>query len=413
MPTEDNHALLEDLFQAYYDARRHKRNSISALAFEVNYEKNLLQLYREILARTYRPSPYSAFIVEKPVKREIFASDFRDRVVHHLLFNYLNPLFEPTFINDSYSCRTGKGTSYGIRRAGYFLRSCTQNYTEDAYVLKIDIKGYFMSIDRTILYDMIQRVLARGKRKLACELSLVLFLLEKVLFFDPTRGCVFKSPRAAWRGLPRSKSLFYAPRNKGLPIGNLTSQLFANIYLSGLDQHVKRTLGVRYYGRYVDDMILVSRSKARLQTLMNEIQLYMAENVALQLHPKKIYLQESRRGVMFLGMTIKPYRVLVGKRIRSNLMNELYGGMSRYNDIAEGGDGTLLAAFAEVFSHRINSYLGLLRQADSYNMRRKVCGMAVLHCRGKVLAADGFTKIISRQGPNCSSKAQGADFRVL
>lgn len=113
--------LLEDLFQAYYDARKNKRNSVSALAFEVEYEKNLIQLYDEMSDRSYRPSPYSAFIVEKPVKREIFASDFRDCVVHHLIFNYLNPLFDQSFINDSYSCRTAKGTSYGIKRVNHFI----------------------------------------------------------------------------------------------------------------------------------------------------------------------------------------------------------------------------------------------------------------------------------------------------
>ena len=135
-------SLLEDLFQAYYDARKNKRNSVSALAFEIEYEKNLIQLYDEICSRSYRPSPYSAFIIERPVKREIFASEFRDRVVHHLIFNYLNPLFDPSFINDSYSCRTGKGTSYGVKRVNHFIKSCSENYKKDTYVLKLDIKGY-------------------------------------------------------------------------------------------------------------------------------------------------------------------------------------------------------------------------------------------------------------------------------
>lgn len=195
--------LLEDLFQAYYDARKNKRNSASALAFEIEYEKNLVQLWREITSRSYRPSPYSAFIVEKPVKREIFASNFRNRVVHHLIFNYLNPLFNPAFINDSYSCRLDKGTSYGIKRVNHFIRSCSDNYTKDAYILKLDIKGYFMSIDRTISFGIIEKRIIKKQQTLRCELDLIVFLVKGVIFNDPTKGSVLKSTRESWLGLVR------------------------------------------------------------------------------------------------------------------------------------------------------------------------------------------------------------------
>ena len=142
----DDTVLLYDVFDAYYDARRNKRNTKSQLAFEMNLEHNLLQLYEELRTRTYKPSPCTCFITFDPVQREIFASSFKDRVVHHLLFNNIAHLFEKTFIHDSYSCREERGTLMGIERFEHHLRSCTQNYKFNAYVLKLDIKGYFMSI---------------------------------------------------------------------------------------------------------------------------------------------------------------------------------------------------------------------------------------------------------------------------
>ncbi len=155
--------LKQDLFRAYYDARKNKRNKPDQLAFELNYEQNLLALARDIWSRRYRPGRSICFISHYPVKREIFAASFRDRIVHHLLYNYINPIFERRFINDAYSCRLGKGTSYGIARLDHFIRSCSENYQKDAYILKLDIKGYFMSIDRGILYRKIISTLQKAR----------------------------------------------------------------------------------------------------------------------------------------------------------------------------------------------------------------------------------------------------------
>jgi len=147
----DNEKILADLFKAYFDARRNKRNTINALAFEKHFEEAIFKLYDDIISGQYKPSRSICFIVNRPVKREIFAANFRDRVVHHLIYNYLSLLAEGTFINDSYSCRTGKGIHYGIKRIARFIRSCSQNYQEDCYILKLDIKGYFMSMNRSFL----------------------------------------------------------------------------------------------------------------------------------------------------------------------------------------------------------------------------------------------------------------------
>jgi RNA-directed DNA polymerase len=137
---------LKELFEAYYSCRHNKRNTANALAFEIDYESNLIQLCTEINNGTYQIGRSIAFIVDKPVKREIFAADFRDRIVHHLIINQLNPLFEKEFIHDSYGCRINKGTHFGIKRVDTFIRKCSKNYTQDCYVLKLDIQGLAIKI---------------------------------------------------------------------------------------------------------------------------------------------------------------------------------------------------------------------------------------------------------------------------
>ncbi|PIP51000.1 hypothetical protein COX11_00995, partial [Candidatus Berkelbacteria bacterium CG23_combo_of_CG06-09_8_20_14_all_41_73] len=254
--TSSDKQLLYDLFQAYYDARKNKRNTVNALAFEIDYERKLFELYEEIKNGKYEIGPSICFIIFKPVQREVFAADFRDRIVHHLIYNYISPIFERLFIYDSYSCRKGKGTSCGINRLDHFIRSCSQNYNRDCHILKIDIKGYFMSMDRSILYQKIEKILYRFSDAADFDIDLVMRLIHKVIFHDPTQNCVIRGRKDNWKGLPKTKSLFFADENKGLPIGNLTSQLFGNVYLNDFDHFVKHRLGIKYYGRYVDDIII-------------------------------------------------------------------------------------------------------------------------------------------------------------
>ena len=176
---QNQQQILTDLFQSYFDARKNKRNTINALAFEINMENNLFELFNEIINYKYQAKPSICFMVNKPVKREIFAADFRDRVVHHFIYNYISPIFEKTFINDSYSCRKNKGTNYGIKRIDHFIRSCSQNYSKDCYILKLDIRGYFMSINKNILFSKVKQHLLKQRLKITFDLSLVLWLAEK------------------------------------------------------------------------------------------------------------------------------------------------------------------------------------------------------------------------------------------
>ena len=315
--------LLTDLFASYYSARANKRNTASQMKFEANLSRNLISLYEDVRDRTYSPGRSICFIIRDPVQREVFAASFRDRIIHHYLFNKLEPVFDPTFIYDSYSCRKGKGTLFGIERLEHHIRSCSGNCHRECWVLKLDIKGYFMAIDRGILYGLIMHRLNRlvSERRLpdGFDIDTVLFLLHKVVFLDPTKGCRIKGSLSDRKGLPDSKSLFKAPPGCGLPIGNLTSQLFSNIYLNELDQFCKRELGFRHYGRYVDDFYLVDDSMERLERAVPLIEDFLRTHLHLSLNASKTRIISCSCGVPFLGAVVCPNGRFLRSRTRRHL----------------------------------------------------------------------------------------------
>jgi RNA-directed DNA polymerase len=359
---------VEDLFRAYFDARKHKRSSSSAIAFEVHYERNLFALWEDLLSGRYRIGPSVCFIAFHPVQREIFAAGFRDRIVHHLLYNYVNPIFERLFIEDCYSCRKGKGTSYGIRRADHFIRSCSENYSRDCYVLKLDIEGYFMAIDRTVLFTKVHDTVTRYRRDIACDHEFLVRLLRQVIFHDPTRHCQVRGRREDWTGLPKSKSLFFAGGNKGLPIGNLTSQLFGNVYLNDFDHFMKCKLGCRFYGRYVDDMFVIHRDAGVLKELVPVVRRQLRETVGLAVHERKVYLQHYSKGMPFLGAFIKPYCLYVGRRTKG----AFYRSLRQWNAALVQCIGEPPPAIVRKLLCSTNSYLGMLKQFRTYRLRRKM-----------------------------------------
>jgi RNA-directed DNA polymerase len=353
---------LAELFDAYESCRRHKRKTQNAMAFELDYEQNLVDLCEEINNGSYLPGNSIAFIVDKPVKREIFAADFRDRVVHHLIINKLNGLFEKEFITDSYSCRKGKGTHKGIKRLDRFIRQCSQNYNRDCWILKIDIKGFFMSIDRNRLYHQLELFIRTNY--LLPDCPILLELCRKVVFYDPAANCVIKGRRANWKGLPDDKSLFYSRPGCGLPIGNLTSQVFANFYLNSFDHFMKHTLGLRYYGRYVDDVVVVHQDEAFLSSLIPIIRVYLKQELGLMLHPHKIFLEHFSQGIKYLGVVMKPRRIYVANRTKANF----YSALLKYNRIAQRHKP--YHAERAAFQSSINSYLGLMKHYHTFTLRR-------------------------------------------
>jgi len=365
-PIKNKEQILLDLFAAYYSARKNKRNTINQLQFEIDYEKQLIALYKQITSYNYKPKRSICFVVNNPVKREIFAADFSDRVVHHLIYNYIMPIFDATFINDSYSCRIGKGTHYGIGRINKFIRSCSQNYTKNCYVLKLDISGYFMAMNKSILFNQIKNTLKKKQHKINFDLPLVLSLIETTIFNEPTENCIVKGSRKDWVNLPTNKSLFQSKNNCGLPIGNLTSQLFGNIYLNHFDHWVKQSLGIKYYSRYVDDFVLIHNNKEYLKSLIEPIQKYLQTELHLILHPKKIYLQQYSKGVKYLGAVIKPHRIYVANRTKGNF----YNAIQKQNKIVQNHKPTIQEQ--KEFQAIMNSYLGTISHYKSYKLRKKM-----------------------------------------
>jgi retron-type reverse transcriptase len=243
-----------ELAQAYFDCRRTKRNSTTALAFEQDLERNLCRLHDELREGTYRPGGSICFVITRPKPREVWAADFRDRIVHHLLYNRIGARFESAFIADSCACIPGRGTLYAVRSLEHKVRSITQNWARPASYLKCDIANFFVSIDKRILRELLARRIHE---------PWWLRLTDAILFHDPRIDFALHSPMRMHL-VPAHKSLLNQPPHLGLPIGNLSSQFFANVYLDELDQFVKHKLRARHYVRYVDDFVLLDESPQQL-----------------------------------------------------------------------------------------------------------------------------------------------------
>ncbi len=305
---------MENIYKAYLRCRKNKRRTINAMRFEQDSEENLVALHEELTGGTYKPGSSMAFMVEKPKRREIFAADFRDRVVHHILVGYLEPEWERRFIHDSYACRKEKGTHRGVERLRSFTRKVTANGTRQAYYLQLDIRGFFIALNRRILYE-----------RLAAHESdqTVLWLIRLILFNDPARNCRFRNTtRTDFEKLPPHKTLFKAQPDCGLPIGNLTSQFFANVYLDALDQFVKHGLKARYYLRYCDDIVLLSADKEQLEQWEKQIGEFLRDRLQLELNDRR-KLRPVSDGIDFLGYVVRSDYLLVRRRVVGALRERL------------------------------------------------------------------------------------------
>lgn len=356
----------EELFTAYFDCLKHKRHSRAALEFELDLERNLFGLLDDINSFAYVPDGYSVFIIDEPVKREVFAASFKDRIVHHLVVNAIDPFIEKRLIYDCYANRKGKGPHFGIERLRHFMASSTDNWKKEAWCLKLDIKGFFMSIDKIILWrklkDYLLAVYHYG------NLPIMMNLLETILFTDPTQGCQFCSPASKWQNLDPSKSLFTAGKGLGLPIGNLTSQIMANFYLSFLDHYVKHDLGIEMYGRYVDDFFLIHEDKEYLKRCLYGIERFLHDELHLRLNPKKVYLQPVNHGVKFLGVVVEPGHMNVARRTVSNFKKTIDSTNFAVNDHRPGKHEVQKSISS------INSYLGHLSHYNTFSVRNHEIG---------------------------------------
>jgi len=223
-----------------------------------------------------------------------------------------------------------------------------------------------MSIDRSLLYKKIKDRIHASASNIHGDISMILMLIRKTLFNNPVNGCIMKCNRSEWLGLPLSKSLFHTPANKGLPIGNLTSQLFANIYLDEFDHFIKQVLRLKYYGRYVDDMVIVHKDKHYLRSIIPEIKQYLSGQLMLELHPRKIYLQHCSKGVTFLGVIIKPYRSYISSRTKANF----YSTVNECNK--EINEEMMSKTTIKKTEAKLNSYLGILQHYSTFRLRRRM-----------------------------------------
>lgn len=348
--------LNNEIYIAYQKTKKGKSWKNNTLGFSIKEEENCLKLYQSIISHQLIIKESLVFISFSPIKREIFAADFKDRVVHHLIYDFLYPFYDRYFINDSYSCRLNKGTSYGIKKAISFLRAITNNYTKNAYILKLDISGYFMNINHHILYQQNKKLIKTIFKNNQSLINLLLYLTKKIIYNKSIDNCYIRGKKDDWQGLPKNKSLFFAKKNCGLPIGNLSSQLFANLYLNDFDHFVKEKLKVKYYGRYVDDMFFMHQNKEFLRNLIPQIENYLQKKLGLNLHPNKIKIQKANYGFSFLGAIIKPNRIYCGQRIIKNFRQKIKEAAYK----------------KEKNPAFFNSYLGSLKRFDTYNLRKKI-----------------------------------------
>jgi len=323
----------ENLLYAYREFSRGKRFKTDILDFNYGYEKELFKLQEELVNHTYTPLAPHRFYVYEPKKRAIEAAAVRDRVVHHALCRVVEPIFDKRFIYDTYACRLNKGTLAAIKRFESFKRKAMARYGRDkVYVLKADISKYFENIDHTILLGLIgERIKDKN----------VIWLVGRI--FNPgDRSC---------------------PLAKGIPIGNLTSQFFANLYLNPLDQFVKHDLRIKCYVRYMDDFVLVDSSRTRLHEAKAEIARFLEEKLDLRLHPKKQAITPLRCGIDFLGFRIFPAHRFLRKENARRFIRRLKKMKRQF----EEKDITLARVSAS-----IKGWLAHAKHGDTYKLRKNI-----------------------------------------
>lgn len=350
----------EGMLEAYYDCRRSKRRTASAIVYEMNYESNLIALRDRINTRTYQPGKSICFVVTRPRYREVFAASFEDRIVHHYIALRLEPLFELVFSPRTFNCRKGKGQLYGVKMLEDDIKEASNNYTTDCYIMKLDLQGFFMSIDKSMLARMIDKFIVKYYK--GNDIDDLRYLCQVVVLHCPEKNCERHSTREMWGHLPANKSLFTNGEGKGVAIGNLFAQLFANFLLNELDWYIEE-LGIKYHGRYVDDFYCIHKDKQVLLSAVPKIRAKLAE-LGLSLNPKKFYFQHYTKGVEFTGAVVKPYRTYCCNRVLTNFI----AAVRKLNRSKNIDDVTHAVC-------SINSYLGLLRQSNEYAQRLKILKM--------------------------------------
>lgn len=383
----NRHSYFEynEIMGACNECERNKSNTANAILFSMDKMTNLMLLLEEINNGTYEIGKSIAFVATYPKYREVFAADFRDRIVHHLVIRELMPYLEAEFIANAFACREGKGVFYGIKALAHDIEECSCGYTRDAWVLKMDFRAFFMSIEKVLLKDCVLNFI-KEKYPENRKKGLLLKLCEQIIMHHPERNCEKRGDVSLWNNIPDEKTLFVVGDTKGLPIGNLPSQIFETLFMTAFDKYATEELGFKYYGRYVDDFYIVCEDKERLKRAIPLMEKFAREKLHLTLHHGKRYLQHYSKGVMFIGGYVKPGRILPSKRLIDSFEYKI---RVFYSEPSEEKLENMVAC--------VNSYLGFLRQFNAYRIRKNILKNNVHICRwlasGLVVIENDFGKL--------------------
>lgn len=371
-----NNLDLKGWVDAFICCCKRKKSSIQCAVYRTRYERDLVRLAREVKSRTYLPSTSTCFVVTRPKLREIFAANFRDRIVQHWITGRIEPLLEERFISQgdvSFNCRKGYGTLAAVKKLDLQMREVSNNYTTEAYIGKFDMKSFFMSIDKEILLELLIPFIRENYK--GSDIEDLIWLVEITVRHEPQKNCIKKGRLELWNELPKDKSLFYSPSGIGMPIGNITSQLLANFYLSFLDEVMNeacKSLGATYI-RFVDDFVVVCKTKKDVKYLWKLSNEFLKNKLHITLHPDKVYIQDVKKGVKFVGSVIKPGRIYLSKRTVGGFISVLHT-LDRvccrvFLEMERGYNCEYLLRDLEHYICSVNSYMGFLVHANTYNIR--------------------------------------------
>ena len=327
----DKLCMMNNLANAWRKARKGKTKKDYVIGFEKSIRENLLNLRKELINQTYKPKLLITFIIRDPKTRKISKSDFRDRIVHHALIRIIEPLFDKIFIYDSCANRKNKGTLFALKRFDKFRRKVTNNLHSEAFCLKADIKHYFPNVNNEILLNILNRRISDEK---------VIWLIKQILANSPN-------------------NLSNKQAKTGMPLGNLTSQFFANVYLNELDYFVKYELKIKYYLRYVDDFVILHKSREQLEIWKQQINRFLNEKLKLELHSQKSKIISLERGIDFVGFRDYWNHKLLRKRSIRRMLFTI--NKYKYREI---NSEKLLESF--------QGWQAYAKWADSYNLRIKL-----------------------------------------
>ncbi len=325
----DTIITVEKLLKAWEEFVRDKKKRKDVILFQAKLMDNIFELFNDLKKKTYRHGGYLAFNISDPKPRQIHKATVRDRLLHHLIYRELYGYFDSKFIHDSYSCRIDKGTHKAINRFRDFFRKVSKNNTKTCFVLKCDIRKFFASIDHVILKNILEKNITDKN---------ILWLLSQVI--------------DSFSSNPTGKT--YGVR--GLPLGNLTSQLLVNIYMNEFDHFVKRELKVKYYIRYADDFVILQNDKMKLRDILSKISLFLNENLKLSLHPDKVFIKTFASGVDFLGWVhFSKHRILrtvTKNRMLKNLAKSPKPEtVQSYLGMLSHGNAHKLSSVCKLFEH--------------------------------------------------------------